>query len=174
MPEHPDGGEMWELYGCETRIRLLWILTFAIWAWTPVVFRAATAFWAAAGLSKSTKPYPEETSSTVKTIFYSQCRQHHCGLTHALVWSVAILCVHLWVWCVAITKLYTVCLFTEYTSAFFSLIFLSCSHMCDSVCESRERKELRMQIPVWCWWSALCPGVYNQSEPIVSDLYCSC
>lgn len=32
------------------------ILTLAIWACTPPAFRAVTAFWAAAGLSKSTKP----------------------------------------------------------------------------------------------------------------------
>lgn len=31
-------------------------LTLAIWACTPVAFRDDTAFWAAAGLSKSTKP----------------------------------------------------------------------------------------------------------------------
>lgn len=33
-------------------------LTFAICAWTPLALSEATAFWAAAGLSKSTKPYP--------------------------------------------------------------------------------------------------------------------
>lgn len=36
-------------------------LTFAICAWTPLALSEATAFWAAAGLSKSTKPYPVHT-----------------------------------------------------------------------------------------------------------------
>lgn len=39
-----------------------WLLTLAIWAWTPLDFRAVTAFCAAAGLSKSTKPYPARES----------------------------------------------------------------------------------------------------------------
>jgi len=32
--------------------------TFAICAWIPLLFKAVTAFWATAGDSKSTKPYP--------------------------------------------------------------------------------------------------------------------
>lgn len=58
------------------RIILPWILTFAIWAWMPVLFRAVTAFWAAVGLSKSTNPYPEETGSTL--------RKTSCTLTSQL------------------------------------------------------------------------------------------
>lgn len=39
------------------------IPTLAICAWTPFALRDATAFCAAAGLSKSTKPYPVKTQS---------------------------------------------------------------------------------------------------------------
>lgn len=43
-------------------------LTFAICAWTPLALSEATAFWAAAGLSKSTKPYPVHTHRDTHTI----------------------------------------------------------------------------------------------------------
>lgn len=86
LPGEPSGGEtvlLGDLFLCDIRITLWWILTFAIWAWTPVVFRAATAFWAAVGLSKSTKPYPEERSNA---IFCSQKKNGRayvlCGLTY--------------------------------------------------------------------------------------------
>lgn len=43
-------------------------LTFAICAWTPLALSEATAFWAAAGLSKSTKPYPVHTHTYTHTM----------------------------------------------------------------------------------------------------------
>lgn len=62
----------------------IWTLTLAIWAWTPLDLRAVTAFCAAAGLSKSTKPYPvtqtqrEFTVSKLISIFTDMCSVAWC------------------------------------------------------------------------------------------------
>lgn len=54
---------------CPFRTRRKARLTFAICACTPLAFRDATAFCAAAGLSKSTKPYPTHTHKDKSQLF---------------------------------------------------------------------------------------------------------